>query len=331
VSHGILVGVTLIATLSIGPPVSADAESGTRLKAAPAAEKARLPLEEGVAKAPAAESKEAAAEDNGASASANAAPTPSPGVAKQTDEDLSIDPIQPDFAVMYLPTTARLPKGKGSFMMTHRFGRSLTRGSVGSTAGDLFGLDNGAQIGLGFRYAPMRGAQIGLYRSSGSKTVEFFGQYALVDQTHTRPVGVGAFVSVEGRNNFKEQYSPALGVVLSRTLSDRLAVYAQPIWIGRTSLQPRAVGGHDNTMILGLSARLRLGASSYVVAEVSPRVAGYKPGTAGAGFGLEKRVGGHVFQLNFSNSFGSTLAQIARGGLNSRDWYLGFNLTRKFY
>jgi hypothetical protein len=48
-------------------------------------------------------------------------------------------------------------------------------------------------------------------------------------------------------------------------------------------------------------------------------------------FAIEKRLGGHVFQLNFSNSFGTTMGQIARGGFNNDNWYLGFNISRKFY
>ena len=48
-------------------------------------------------------------------------------------------------------------------------------------------------------------------------------------------------------------------------------------------------------------------------------------------FGFEQRAGGHVFQLNFSNGFGTTLAQVARGGTAKDDWYLGFNLSRKFF
>ena len=37
--------------------------------------------------------------------------------------------------------------------------------------------------------------------------------------------------------------------------------------------------------------------------EVVPRVSGYDPGVNHATFGIEKRAGGHTFQLNFSNSF----------------------------
>ena len=48
-------------------------------------------------------------------------------------------------------------------------------------------------------------------------------------------------------------------------------------------------------------------------------------------FGLEMRRGGHTFQLNVSNSLGTTMAQMARGAANNDDWFLGFNISRKFY
>jgi hypothetical protein len=48
-------------------------------------------------------------------------------------------------------------------------------------------------------------------------------------------------------------------------------------------------------------------------------------------FGLEKRLGGHVFQVNFSNSLATTMAEMARGASNDSDWFLGFNLSRRFF
>ena len=49
------------------------------------------------------------------------------------------------------------------------------------------------------------------------------------------------------------------------------------------------------------------------------------------GVAVEKRTkgGGHTLQLNFTNSFGTTFGQIARGG-DTHNVYLGFNITRKF-
>ena len=68
-----------------------------------------------------------------------------------------------------------------------------------------------------------------------------------------------------------------------------------------------------------------------LVGEVVPRVSGYKPGVNHGGFSIEKRAGGHLFQLNFSNSWATTMGQMARGGFTGDNWFLGFNISRKFF
>jgi hypothetical protein len=71
-------------------------------------------------------------------------------------------------------------------------------------------------------------------------------------------------------------------------------------------------------------------AASGIPQEVSLRVDGYSPGPHVFGFGIEKRAGQHMFQLNLTNAFGTTFGQIARGGFPTT-LYLGFNLARKFF
>jgi len=88
-------------------------------------------------------------------------------------------------------------------------------------------------------------------------------------------------------------------------------------------------------LLIGLGGRIRIRPTVYVVGEIVPRVDGFDPGSTAASFALEKRVGGHAFQLVFSNTFGLTMAQIARGGIENSDgsdnWYMGFNISRKFF
>ena len=134
-----------------------------------------------------------------------------------------------------------------------------------------------------------------------------------------------------GRGSAESQYSPALGVILTRLVGDQGAVYVEPILVHHTNLFQQATISDNNTFMVGLGARLRIRPTVYVVAEISPRVSGYKPGVNQASFGIEKRAGGHVFQLNFSNAFGTQLSQIAQGATSNTNWYMGFNLTRKFY
>jgi hypothetical protein len=75
-----------------------------------------------------------------------------------------------------------------------------------------------------------------------------------------------------------------------------------------------------------------------IVGVVSPRAAGVKGSRGGrstaghATFGIENRVGGHVFQINASNDLRTTPAQVARGRQGPDDWFpLGFNISKKFY
>jgi hypothetical protein len=245
------------------------------------------------------------------------------------DPDLDLNFSQPDFAIVNLPTTLRLPRFKSAFRVTHRFGRPLGAGDFGSLVEDFFGLDSGAQIGLEYRFGLMRGLQAGIHRTS-NKTIEFFGQYNLMQQGETRPLGLGVIASIDGTNNFRDTYSPALGVVVSRELGRSGALYVEPIWVNNSNPLPDELADDNDTFMIGLGARLRVRPTLYLVGEFIPRV-GFDPGVSHGTFGIEKRAGGHAFQLNFSNGFGTTMGQLARGGTASNDWYLGFNISRKFY
>ena len=142
---------------------------------------------------------------------------------------------------------------------------------------------------------------------------------------------MNAVVTVEGLDNFRENYSTGLGIILSRKIGQHAALYAQPVWVANTNLSAEELGGDNNSFLVGLGARVRLRPTVYVVGELIPRAAGHDPGVNHVTFGIEKRAGGHLFQVNFSNSLGTTMGQLARGGSSNDDWFIGFNITRKFY
>ncbi len=250
--------------------------------------------------------------------------------AATVDDDPDRDPnrSQPDFTLVNLPTTLRLPKYKSAFRVTHRFARPLGQGDFSDLASDLFGLDSGAQIGLEYRFGIMRGTQIGIYRTS-NRTIEFFAQYSGLQQKD-HGVGLDVIATMDGTDNFSDSYSPALGVVLSRELGTHGALYFEPIWVNNSNQLPSELADDNNTFLFGIGGRLRVRPTVYVVGEYIPRI-GYSPGVDHITFGVEKRAGGHVFQLNFSNNIGTTPAQIARGGFDNEDWYIGFSISRKFF
>jgi hypothetical protein len=256
-------------------------------------------------------------------------------VIAQDEDDAVLKLAEPDFTLIALPTSLRLPKFKSAFRVTHRFTRPLGQGDFGDLAADLFGIDSGAQIGLEYRFGIVPGGEIGIHRTS-DRTIEFFGQYGVLRQGQRFPVEVAVLASMDGTNNFKDSYSPALGAIVSRRVGDRAAFYLEPIWVNNTNSLPKQVADHNDTFMVGLGARVRVRPTVYVTVEGSPRVSGFRPGVTHGGVAIEKRAGGHLFQLNFSDSFGTTMGQIARGGPEPRvgedkDWYMGFNISRKFF
>jgi hypothetical protein len=60
-------------------------------------------------------------------------------------------------------------------------------------------------------------------------------------------------------------------------------------------------------------------------------LSGYRPGVDQAGFGIEMRAGGHSFQINVSNGTGTTLGQLVDSGVGGDSWFIGFNISRKFF
>ncbi len=253
---------------------------------------------------------------------------PASATAATQDDDVAVlQPAEPDFRLINLPTTMRLPLFKGNFALTHRFAGNLRRGSFADQASRLFGIDDGATVGFEYRMGVAPHVEAIFYRSAIARTIQLYSKIDAVHQHAGMPLSLSALVSVEGSDNFQERYAPALGVSVSHMIADRVAMYVVPTWVHNTAA---AAGADEDTAFVGVGARLRIRDTVYLTAECSPRVSGFAPGDAQYGFAIEKRAGGHMFQLNFTNGSGTTLAQIARGG-QPESLAMGFNLSRKFF
>lgn len=269
-------------------------------------------------------------------------PAPATPTAQQPSDDdpARLDPLEPDFSLINLPTTLRLPVHAGNFHLTHRFNQNLVCGSdetscFSNRASDVFGLDSGANIGLEFRWGLMRNLEAVVLRTSLSQEIQFSAKYDAWHQSDTRPLSISGIVSVEGDHNFgantpdgvDTRYSPALGLVISRKVATWIALYADPFWVHNTAAAGLPT---RDTGFVGLGARLRIATGTFLVGEVSPRIGGLAIRDPQYAFALEKRVGGHVFSLTFTNNPGTTFGQISQGG-NPSTLNLGFNLSRKFF
>ena len=260
------------------------------------------------------------------------------------DDDAVLKPAEPDFTIVNLPTSLNLPTLKSEIRITHRFVRPIhCEECPTSFLGSAFGIDDGALIGLEYRIGVFKNTQVIVHRARLNRTVQFLGQYGVTRQRGGMPVEVAALVGVEGTENFTGVYSTSVGAVFTRLFGSIGAFHLDPIWVSDAKNQapaplPSSTGGSDNTFMLGIGGRWQFLRTLYATAEVTPRISGYKPGDAVVAFAIEKRLGGHMFQLNFSNSnLTTTLGQIAQGNSgatgpqSSTEWYMGFNITRKFF
>jgi len=257
-----------------------------------------------------------------------------------SDDPAALDPLEPDFSLVNLPSTLRLPVRGWDFHLTHRFNQNLLcvnnePNCLSHKVQTLFGLDTGANIGLEFRFGVARNLQAVVHRTSLSQIIQVALQYDAWHQNDSHPVSISGIASIEGDHNLgastpdneDTHYSPALGLVVSRKVANRLVVYLEPFWIHNTA----GVGlPTRDTGMLGVGGRLKLSSSVNLVGEVAPRIGGLTTRDPQFGFALEKRVGGHVFSLTFTNNPGTTFRQISTGG-NPETLNLGFNLSRKFY
>lgn len=255
------------------------------------------------------------------------------GLSRAQDADRGLRLAEPDFTLVALPTSLNVPTMKSAFRVTHRFTRPLNCDTCpNSVVGDAFGIDSGAQIGLEYRFGIARNTQIGVHRTS-DKTLAVFGQYMLTRQTRDVPFESAVLLATDvtnvGRQGAASEYSPTIGFIVGRLVGKDAAFYVEPIFVHHANAFNLA--GDDSTFMVGLGTRIRIRPTVYVTGEFTPRVSGYQPGVHQGSIAVEKRAGGHMFQLNVSNGLGTTMGQIARGGPSGNDWYLGFNIARKFY
>lgn len=287
----------------------------------------------------------AAAQD--AQAAQAQAPSQAPATTPRNDPDADLQTVvsEPDFTLGALPTTLRLPKNKMAFRITHRFTYKINGQGVGEFFDNFFGFDSSATTGFELRFGLAQGTQLMVHRTN-SKNIQFMAQHQLQAQRANGKYSGDLFMAVEGQDNFQEEHSIVFGGVASHQFADQGAVYLVPF--GVFNVTPEIPDSDRNTFVLGMGARFLIfkTRSTYVVAEYAPRLGGYDGGAGLMLIGLEKRMGGHSFQLNLSNGFGTTLTQVGHGGPfianapvpgssdppgRSRHWHLGFNLTRKFY
>ncbi len=251
-------------------------------------------------------------------------------------------PRPPEGSVIVNLPSADVPRADTlSLLFTHRFSQPLPDSDFHS----LYSFDSGADIGIGLSYAPVRGLDIGVYRSSNLDVYEFGAKYQIrADGAFHAAVRGGADLRTEkgldrtlpgqassgySRRGFFGQ------AVVSYAIGDRVRLTLVPTCVSETSGQPFSTPrpSYERLFSVPGAISIRVLRSVNVQAEIYPRLG--RADSQGVGWvcALEKTVAGHRFAFTVGNVRTTTVDQYVGSvpfGGNPHDYFIGFNLVRQW-
>lgn len=275
-----------------------------------------------------------------------------------------------DYRLINVATPKRVVKGSLNLHFTHRFAQPVR--PFRQSTENLLGLDSFAASSLGLSYGITDRLYVSAYRSpvcqlGMCKTIEIGLGYHWLDEAGRSPIALTTYASIEGNDNFTEEYTYNLQAMIGRSVTKYAHFFFSPaVHInanGQRRFDPRATNffppqpfadqfsqdKHTASLGFGFSVHVRPTVS--ILFEYTPRF-GFKqgrltpifaPGTfqivdfrnnteAEIGFGIEKRIGRHSFALTFSNTQTTTTGKYNSSNLElpPRKFTIGFNIYRRF-
>jgi hypothetical protein len=215
-------------------------------------------------------------------------------------------------------------------LFTHRFDQPVNQGA---NAHNLWGLDSGADVGIGFTYGVLRRLDLSVYRSQFQEDYELAGKLQVLEQSPRVPLSaaVRAGANLLGRTGVADPRRPFAQLLLGRDLAPGWNLFLSPSWVRATPLL-------HNAWNVPVGLTLPLPGKWLLDGEVIPANHALRdmPGASRLAWhaAFAKQVGGHRFQIVLGNSRATTLDQIVggdfAGGFTTHDLRLGFNLLRYF-
>jgi mono/diheme cytochrome c family protein len=254
---------------------------------------------------------------------------PEPAAQAQAGAKTSFDtPAFFGTRLINLPTTTTPSKGDVLFRVAHRFADPVDTGFD-----NLFGMDSYANILLSLGYGITDNLAVTIGRTRTYREFELSADWLVAEQGKT--AGLPFSATLHGGASLVTDSSPDeaklyAAVSLSRQFTRRLSVLVVPAFVTNAN---HFADNPESTFSLGVGARYMIFNEFSIIAEWVPALAGYKEIESGWGLGIEKRIGGHVFQVFVNNALGLTPAQYLPGGdlrLGDLDLRIGFNIFRTF-
>jgi len=276
-----------------------------------------------------------------------------------------------DDLLFNVPSGRRVDRHSLTVNFTHRFPYEAAFTGPGRGA-TLLGLDDFAIPSLGFRYGVTSKLSVFAYRSPSiiGRPIELMAAYNFLDENDGKPLNAAVRFSVDGQNDFSNNFAENFELILSRSVTRRAQLYAVPTYTihqrplisnpgaaiadsmpNEPCSAPRAVGiaasfnarPCANTFSLAAAIAVDIRPTVALIAEVTPTLVNgrdlaiHRPEYA---FGIQKKIWRHAFTFGFSNGPGSVVSQ--RGGTRATflqnstadkpgGLFVGFDLTRQLF
>lgn len=263
-----------------------------------------------------------------------------------------------DTRVINAHSVETLPKRKLDIRIGHRFGDMF-----GTSGGwpSFYGLENSVDVLIGAEYGVTDAFTIGLYRAKGAgdrkQLVNGLLKYGLIKQkSGGAPISVtplfvtSASTMVRQENaqgvasfpKFIHRFAFSGQVLIARKFSDRFSLQLNPAYTHRNLVSD---GDQNGVFSVGLASRVQITKVFGLILEVevplngpqSPFTdlvpPGEEPYQPILGIGFEFDTGGHVFQVNLTNSEGMVATDYlvnTRSNWLDGEFRLGFTISRLF-
>ena len=274
-----------------------------------------------------------------------------------------------DYRLVNVPTPKKVPKGTWNLSFNHRFSQPLSPFKASAPA--LLGLDSNSASSFGITYGITNKLYFTGYRSplcqkGLCRTVELGLGYHFTDQNDRSPLAVSAYASIEGNDNFTEEYTYNIQTMISRRFGKRVFAFFSPAVHlnsnGQHRFNPRPSDYFPPAIAattfklpthgasFGMGAQVRITPSVSGIFEFTPRT-GFKLGRVQSilgpnftisgfrnlsepemGIGVQYRIGDHAFTLTLSNTQTTTTSKYNSSNLvlSPSHLIIGFNLFRRW-
>lgn len=235
--------------------------------------------------------------------------------------------LDPGYGTRFLQTHSPLVNAPGVLeaMFQHRFNQAV----IDAGGDNLFGLDSGANIGLGVSLSPVKNLGIEIYRASVLGDYEFSAKWTALRPTKKLPLAIGLRAGANWMT--KAEFDKTSGffaqALIAATLGERFTIGVAPSYVSNTPL-------FTDVWNVPVMLQVKIARSWYATGEYVFRNEDLKDSKGQWSFAVEKAVYMHRFSVWIGNSGALTVDQAMGGdyggGVRDANIRLGFNIIRQF-